>query len=513
MRGFATARLWIAAPAALALGACALLPGHRAKELAPNLTALGREYAVLRERLEIPGLAWAVIENGRVVGRGALGATRDAKLTPFTTETPLRFGSVTKALTATLALKLVEEGKLDLDAPAARYLPNRVQGDVRVWHLFTHTSEGIPGTEYVYSINRYALLGPVIAKAAGSSFAEALRERVTEPADMRWHDSPNLGAHAALVSSVEDMARYVRALDRGKLLDEAAQHRLTLPTQTREGRILPVSLGWFAQEVQGRTLMWSFGQDDPDHSGALIVRDPFAKRTLVLLANSNEISDPFRLLMGDVRKSPFAMSFFRNLLVSPAGTPRAKPHWDPGGLDAELAPLESDGAYRYVDEAVGEALLRLWKKDDKGAAALLAAVNARYGIFKESDPVLHFAALHLPAGEVKDALARMGDRLIDEHRDNRWILLTQGNLFQQAGRLDESIAFFETILALPNQHEDYLRTMFQAWAHQAIADALKNREPQKARQHLQAILSSEIGGEQRARAERTLEELRPTRNF
>ena len=56
-------------------------------------------------------------------------------------------------------------------------------------------------------------------------------------------------------------------------------------------------------------MIWSFGQDDPDYSSALLMMLPERKLALVLLANTDELSNPFRLLMGDVRYSPFATAF------------------------------------------------------------------------------------------------------------------------------------------------------------------------------------------------------------
>ena len=54
----------------------------------------------------------------------AFGVEQGTGGQPFATSTPLRIASVTKSLTAVVALQLVEEGKLDLDAPARQYAPS-----------------------------------------------------------------------------------------------------------------------------------------------------------------------------------------------------------------------------------------------------------------------------------------------------------------------------------------------------------------------------------------------------
>ena len=153
------------------------------------------------------------------------------------------------------------------------------------------------------------MLKQVIEGILGERFEAVIRTRVLERARMQVHPSPDLGAHAALVSTTDDMAAYLAALDRGDLLRPASLTRLASPSRSVAGTQLPVSLGWFTQTVQGQPIVWSFGQDDPEHSGALLVRLPARNLSLFVLANANVLSDPFRLMMGDESKSPFADEF------------------------------------------------------------------------------------------------------------------------------------------------------------------------------------------------------------
>ena len=72
----------------------------------------------------VPGLAMAVIQAGEVVYTHGFGVTSDFPAAPAVTpETVFRIGSVTKSLTATLVMRLVESGALDLDRPVTDYVP------------------------------------------------------------------------------------------------------------------------------------------------------------------------------------------------------------------------------------------------------------------------------------------------------------------------------------------------------------------------------------------------------
>ena len=76
----------------------------------------------MRER-GVPGAAIVVVHDGKIVHAKGFGVT-DARGRPVTPQTPFRVGSLTKSFTALAVMQLVEEeGKIDLRAPARRYLP------------------------------------------------------------------------------------------------------------------------------------------------------------------------------------------------------------------------------------------------------------------------------------------------------------------------------------------------------------------------------------------------------
>ncbi len=476
-----------------------------------NVKVFEAELRDLQSALAIPGLAYVIVSDSGVVASRAFGVAQEADHAAFATSTPLRIASVTKSMTAVIALQLVEEGRLNLDAPALQYAPELgVPTGVSVRHLLSHTSEGDVGTEYVYSSSRYAMLGTIIEAVTDSSFEAVVRSRVLDRAAMRAYPSPYLGSHAGLVSTVDDMAAYLAALERGTLLSADALERLAVPSRTPSQSTLPVSAGWFAQTVQGQRVMWSFGQDDPEHSGALLVRLPERKLSLFILANSNVLSDPFRLLMGDVTKSPFAMSFLRLFAFSPPGAPLDRPERSDAALADAVAARESRTTYQYRDELIAWALLDIWTDSVAKAKQKTDLARDRYRDFGP-DPVLHFATLRLQDSAARERAIVDGEQLLREHPYNRWILLAQGYLLQQHGRVSESSAIFQRILALPNQEPDFLRRLFSGWSWMALAQMTAQTNPAEARTYLQRIVNSGMTGDMLTDAQRMLDTLGPKR--
>lgn len=473
----------------------------------PNIDQFESELQDLQSALAIPGLAYIIVSDSGSIASRAFGTAQPPDSTPFSTSTPLRIASVTKSITAVIALQLVEEGRLDLDAPARQYLPElSVPPEVRVRHLLSHTSEGTIGTGYVYSSTRYAMLGKIIEAAAETTFAAAVSRRVLDRAGMQPFPSPDLGAHAALVSTVEQMGKYLTALEMGVLLPAEVLDRLAVPSRAANGMPLPTSLGWFAQSVQGQRVMWSFGQDDPEHSGALLIRLPERRLSLFVLANSNVLSDPFRLLMGDATKSPFAMSFLRLFAFSSPGAPLRRPSRTDAELASALDAAESRDAYRYRDELVGWALIDLWTNDRTNALRKFDLVRNRY---RDSipDAVVHFAAAQLGDDSTRRRAIPEGERLLRAQPENRWLLLAQGALLQQDGRTAEASDTFRRILTLPNQEADFLNRLFRAWSWMALAQMAATSDPDEARTYLRNIVQSGVTGGTLNDAKRMLDSL------
>ncbi len=203
------------------LTAIALLAGAPAAMKSPTLTQPERFEAIAalveRKMAEygVPGVAIGIVKDGHVTTR-ALGVTNLDNPQPVTADTIFALASITKTVVATALMRLVEQGKLDLDAPVQQYLPAfRVQDDamsreVRVWHLLTHTPgwEGQlssddrgaltlanfietnmrelpplapPGQVWSYNNAGFNVAGRLLEVASGQTIHNAIRTLVFEP--------------------------------------------------------------------------------------------------------------------------------------------------------------------------------------------------------------------------------------------------------------------------------------------------------------------------------------------
>src|SRR5215211_1860666 len=110
----------------------------------PTFRQLGEVVQGHMERLHVPGAAVGVIHAGREWTAG-FGVTSVEHPLPVDADTLFQIGSITKTFTGTVAMMLVEQGKLDLDAPLRTYLPKlRLKDEeaaarVTMRHLLQHT--------------------------------------------------------------------------------------------------------------------------------------------------------------------------------------------------------------------------------------------------------------------------------------------------------------------------------------------------------------------------------------
>ena len=419
--------------------------------------------------LTIPGIAYAVVYDGRVIQSGEI-KTGDGPA--LTVTTPLRFASVTKAFTAVLLMRAIEAKKLALDDSVSKWLPEfRDRPGILVRHLAAHVSEGIPGTEFVYGTQRYAKLGEILRLAYGAeSFETALRREVFEPAGLSWNDSPDLGAHAALVSTVSEVAKFAGALQSNRLIAKRSFDVMTTPFKSAAGNTLPAGVGFFSQQIGGERVVWSFGQDDPDYSSALLLSLPKRRLSLVMLANTDELSNPFRLLMGDVRTSPFATAF----------------------LDSYAAEIGAAVGKRERETSAMLAALASGRAPD--AIRSFSALAERNEPVSGDDFALHFLAGALAAELPAAFCEKLDTAVMGAHPRNRWVLLMSGGINSALGKRELALSRYETLLALPNQEPDGLWKLFQAWSYTGSAVAVKDVDRARARQYVEKGLATGVTG-------------------
>lgn len=354
-----------------------LFPPWGAAPPESRISAFEAQLEDLRQKLKIPAFSAAVIRDQQLLWAKGFGYADLENEIEATADTPYFLASVTKPIAATLISQLVEEGVLDLDDPVSQYgIDLESQGVVRVRHLLTHTSEGVPGTRHNYDGGRYALLGKVIEGASGKSFGEVLRERILVPLDMMntapaypacdlgdFIGSPGLnerdrnyarvygelakpylfdrsfnivrGVHpahfspaAGLISTVVDLAKFDIALDQNILLSQETKEQMFKPAFSTYGNSpdFMYGLGWYTQHHQGTRLIWHSGRNPPSVS-ALYLKVPDENLTFIILANTDNLTTPYPLGAGDVLYSTLALAFYE-IFIFPRQFGQTVPHLD-----------------------------------------------------------------------------------------------------------------------------------------------------------------------------------------
>jgi CubicO group peptidase (beta-lactamase class C family) len=192
----------------------------RATATATAVEGMFREYA---EQQRMPGFAYGIVLDGELLYSGGFGLANIEEGIPAGTETLFRIASMSKSVTALAILQLRNEGRLALDDPVAKYLPEMTElrylttdaPTITIRHLLTHSagfpednpwgdrqladSDGelraliaggvsfsnVPGIAYEYSNLGFALLGQVVQVVSGMDFRDYTRRHVFEPLGMR----------------------------------------------------------------------------------------------------------------------------------------------------------------------------------------------------------------------------------------------------------------------------------------------------------------------------------------
>jgi len=274
----------------------------------------------------IPGLAIAVAVDGRVVFAEGFGYADLEQRVPAWPSTKFRIGSISKPLTAVALMQLVEQRKVDLDAPVQKYVPSfpdkgtKITPRLLAGHLagirhykddefliakhYDSIVEGLkifqddplvapPGTKYSYSTYGFNLLSAIIESASGEKFLDYMQEHVFDALGLvhttadenrrlvdersRFYSRTTTGAlenapyvdnsykwaGGGFLSTPEDVARFGSALLRPGFLTADSLNLLFSSQKTIAGQATNYGIGWGIQKSQS-------GQRIYQHSGGSV---------------------------------------------------------------------------------------------------------------------------------------------------------------------------------------------------------------------------------------------------
>ncbi len=364
-------------------------PLAEASASAPYAAAVDHARMIVTAIMEesgTPGMSVAVGIDGEIVWSEGFGYADVENRAPVWEETKFRVGSVSKPLTAAAVALLVEQGKLDLDAPVQRYVPSfpEKRWPITTRQLAGHLAgvrhyngdeflssrrygsvvEGLeifqedtllfePGERWSYSSYAWNLISAVVEGASGQDFLTYMHENVFQPLDMRhtvadhtdsiiphrtrfydrngdgyvlngpFVDNSYKWAGGGFLSTPEDLVRFGFAHLTGDFLRPETIEVLWTSQRTNEGEATGYGIGWSVVTEDDRVLMASHGGGSIGGTTFLMIL-PEEKAVLAIVGN-----------MSQAPTGPTPSRLILNAFLDPTGL----------RLEVPSAPLDIAGSF------------------------------------------------------------------------------------------------------------------------------------------------------------------------
>ena len=259
---------------------------------AQNIDKLKEKYraSIIKamKKYQVTGASLVLVQGDQVIWAEGFGLANKADQTKVTADTKFMLASVSKVFTATALMKLQEQGKLDIDQPLKKYLPQfnmpsrfKDNGPITPKQVLTHHA-GLPSdilrgmlcrqpedfTQVVHYLNNtqaasapdliesysnpgYSLLGHVVQQVAGQPFAKTLRQAIFTPLNMNnsgiynggtyptnftrfYNQKGDLGQElpirdipaGAIYSTANDLGRFIKAMFNNRLLQPRTRQQI-----------------------------------------------------------------------------------------------------------------------------------------------------------------------------------------------------------------------------------------------------------------------------------------------
>lgn len=329
----------------------------------------------LRQSKYIPGIAFAVVKNGEVLGSDGYGFADNNREVPVTIDTPFWIASLTKTFVGLAYLHLADEGKVELEELAAdtpdftglcEWLTSTTipfahgldcGANITIRHILNHQVNNPPGTEFMYNPIMYSRLSRHLEHRLGEGFdkvegrhntlGQTIDRTILEPAGMSrtmssmWDRSKtevffdladgfaiddegyktklrrpdkHIAGGAGVVSTISDMAKYELALSSEVIASGNILEQLESTVNFNDGTPAPYGFGWYFQCYRGEKLMWHSGWDPDAGYSALHLRLPERDLAFIALTNSEGIWWGNPLNQATVQDSDFAQLFLRSFV-------------------------------------------------------------------------------------------------------------------------------------------------------------------------------------------------------
>jgi CubicO group peptidase (beta-lactamase class C family) len=458
-------------------------------------TQFSSELDALKEYFNIPGVAVTVMQNDNILYEDFKGFANveDQMVLDATHVFPI--ASLTKVFTGVAIMKLVEDKKLNLEEPLKNYFPEakNISDSIQIKHVLSHTSQGDIGNRFYYS-SRFGALTKVIEQASGVSFKDYIETEIFVPIGLQnsflLKDSTQVAemnvklaepyvlldgvqrgfvdygysSSAGIVSNLQDLQRFNNALDVNTLISEASKKQLF--TSFKEN--LPYGYGIFNQKIHGVEVVWAYGQYDCYSS--LFLKVPEKNLTLILLANNNLMSDPARLIYGDVSSSLFALSFLKNYVWNASNVTL---------LESDSVAIDNPTDFyrsKLLAQALSESFMaRFDASKVEKSAALLETVFSTYPNYLDYGTInllhtmlfLKDVSFYRELGEFNrfdSQIEALGTKLLQEDPQNPYLNGYFGNYYLRKGEDQKARFYFEQI----TQAKNFSRNWYTVEAENAL---------------------------------------------
>lgn len=270
-----------------------------------------------------PGVATMVIVEGKVVFQKGYGQSNLHKKTPITTSSNFRLSSVSKQFTAMAIALLEDQEKINENDAITEYLPNlpKYADKITIRHLIHHISgfpdylslcrldeksdiltnteilnflrkkgelKFIPGDHYEYNNTNYLLLALLVENVSDLSFPDFMKNFIFKPAGMKHsivvkHPFPEINNRVfgytewpffdlcdynscnfiygpgGIYTSLEDMAKWVYALENCTFVNRRMMKKIYSGTQTNNGKKVEYGYGWMLDRYNGHRMIYHEG--------------------------------------------------------------------------------------------------------------------------------------------------------------------------------------------------------------------------------------------------------------